>query len=144
LLEYNVRFGDPEAQVVVPLLADDLYDLLAAVADGGLNAAPRFQDAAAVTVVLAAEGYPESPRTGAPIAGLAADGQSLLRDDDVTIYHAGTARDDDGTFRTAGGRVLAVTALGPDEASARDRAYRVADTITFPGQVRRRDIAARR
>lgn len=139
LLEYNVRFGDPEAQVVLPRLATDLAALLAAAAAGDLGAAPSpaFVDDACVTVVLASEGYPASPRTGDIIEGVEA-----AEDDGATVFCAGVGRDDAGRLVTAGGRVVDVTAFGPTVADARARAYRAADRISWPGLHRRADIAA--
>ncbi len=141
LLEYNVRFGDPETEVIVPLFADDLSEILFAAANGTLTEPPRFSTQAAVTVVLAAEGYPTSPRYGEIISGLGEDGQ--LRDpvDGVTVFHAGTRRNEQGDFVTAGGRVLTITAVADSVESARDQAYRAATTVTFPGRVMRTDIA---
>ena len=141
LLEYNVRFGDPETEVIVPLFADDLSEILFAAANGTLSEVPRFSTQAAVTVVLAAEGYPTSPRYGEIINGLGDDGQ--LRDsvDGVTVFHAGTRRNEQGDFVTAGGRVLTITAVADSVASAREMAYRAAATVTFPGRVMRTDIA---
>jgi len=141
VLEYNVRFGDPEAQVVLPRLADDPFDLLASVAGGSLQGAPRFIPDAAVTVVLAAEGYPRAPVAGARIRGLRRDGQLEDHFDGVVVFHSGTRLGENG-FVVAGGRVLAVTALGPTVESARARAYDAASTITFDGLQMRRDIAA--
>ena len=141
VLEYNVRFGDPEAQVVLPRLADDPFDLLYAVATGGLVGPPRFTPDAAVTVVLAAEGYPADPRRGARIRGLGLDGQLEDRRDGVVVFHAGTERDERG-FTVAGGRVLAVTALAPTVAVARARAYGAVAEITFDGMQVRHDIAS--
>jgi phosphoribosylamine---glycine ligase len=137
VLEFNVRFGDPETQAVLPRLRSDLYDLLARACEpGGLaGAALEWAPQAAVTLVLASAGYPEAPRTGDPIAGLDAVPAG------VEVTHAGTARRADGTLVTAGGRVLNVTALGPDPAAARDAAYAAADMIAFDGRQLRRDIA---
>ena len=137
VLEYNVRFGDPEAQVVLPRMAGSLTDLLAAAAEGSLGAAPAFDEGAAVTVVCATDGYPASPRTGDTIHGL--DEANAL--DDVTVFCAGVAASD-GRLTTAGGRVLAVTGQGPTIDAARDRAYGGADTISWSGIQRRTDIAA--
>ena len=137
VLEYNVRFGDPEAQVVLPRMAGSLTDLLAAAAEGSLGAAPAFDEGAAVTVVCATDGYPASPRTGDTIHGL--DEANAL--DDVTVFCAGVAASD-GRLTTAGGRVLAVTGQGPTIDAARDRAYAGADTISWSGIQRRTDIAA--
>ena len=137
VLEYNVRFGDPEAQVVLPRMAGSLTALRAAAAEGSLGAAPAFDEGAAVTVVCATDGYPASPRTGDTIHGL--DEANAL--DDVTVFCAGVAASD-GRLTTAGGRVLAVTGQGPTIDAARDRAYAGADTISWSGIQRRTDIAA--
>ncbi|HVW33560.1 MAG TPA: phosphoribosylamine--glycine ligase, partial [Acidimicrobiia bacterium] len=137
ILEYNVRFGDPECQVVVPRLASDLATHLAEAAAGKLATALRWKDEAAVTVVLASEGYPATPRTGDIIAGLDAAAEV----EGVTVFHAGTAAGDGpGEVRTAGGRVLNVTALGADVAQARTRAYEAAARISWPGMQYRKDI----
>ncbi len=137
VLEYNVRFGDPETQVVLPRLATDLADLLASAADGALGAPPAFVDDAAVTVVLASEGYPAAPRTGDLISGLDAAGGL----EGVTVFSAGVGADAEGRLVTAGGRVLDVTGMGPDLATARARAYGAAELISWPGLHRRDDIA---
>jgi phosphoribosylamine--glycine ligase len=134
VLEYNVRFGDPEAQVVLPRLDCDLAGLLAEAAAGRLVSEPRFVDDAAVTVVLAAEGYPMSPRTGDVIHGL----EAAAAMPGVEIFCAGVGPG----FTTAGGRVLAVTGTGPDLAVARSRAYAGALCISWPGMQFRTDIAA--
>jgi phosphoribosylamine---glycine ligase len=137
VIEYNVRFGDPETQVVLPRVASDLAELLRAAAVGEvLDVA--FADEAAVTVVLAADGYPAAPRTGDPITGV--DVAAAINA--VTVFHAGTTRDEQGTLRTAGGRVLSVTATGIDLEVARIRAYEAASVIQWQGQTYRRDIAA--
>jgi phosphoribosylamine--glycine ligase len=138
VLEYNVRFGDPEAQVVLPRYAGNLSELLEEAAAGRLESEPRFDDRAAVTVVLAAEGYPLNPRTGDVIEGL--DAADAL--DDVLVFRAGVARDGDGRLVTAGGRVLAVTGLGDDLAAARATAYNAVSHISWPGMQHRTDIAA--
>jgi phosphoribosylamine--glycine ligase len=138
ILEYNVRFGDPECQVVVPRLASDLAAHLAESAAGRLETPLRWRDEAAVTVVLAAEGYPAAPRTGDTITGLDAAAEVP----GVIVFHAGTAAGDrPGEVRTAGGRVLNVTALGATLADARARAYEAAGRISWPGMQYRRDIA---
>jgi phosphoribosylamine---glycine ligase len=142
VLEYNVRLGDPEAQVVLARLADDPFDVFEAVAVGRLDAAPRFCDDAAVTVVLAAPGYPTQPRTGAVIEGLGADGQLLDPVDGVVVHHAATHRGRDGRFVTAGGRVLSVTALGADVEAARARCYAAVARLRFEGCQVRHDVAA--
>jgi phosphoribosylamine---glycine ligase len=139
VLEFNVRFGDPETQAVLPRLRSDLYDVLTrATEPGGLaGVALDWAPEAAVTLVLASAGYPESPRTGAPISGLDAVPEG------IEVTHAGTARRADGAIVTAGGRVLNVTALGADTLAAREAAYAAADPITFEGRQLRRDIALR-
>ena len=136
-LEFNVRFGDPETQAVLPRLQSDLLALLlAATQPGGLAGARlRWSAQAAVTVVLASAGYPGSSSTGDPIDGL----QALPAG--VEVAHAGTARHDGGIV-TAGGRVLAVTALGPEQSVARAAAYAAARRISFDGAQMRSDIAA--
>jgi phosphoribosylamine--glycine ligase len=141
LLEYNVRFGDPEAQVVLPRLADDPYDVLCDVASGRLGSTPSFVGDAAVTVVLASPGYPEAPRVGQVISGLGDDGQLEGRPDGVHVYH-GTTRRAAGRFVTAGGRALSVTAFGSTVRDARARAYDAVGAIRFDGQQVRSDIAA--
>jgi phosphoribosylamine--glycine ligase len=148
VIEFNCRFGDPDVQPVLALLDSSLAELLHAAATGALAtvSAPVFADGAAVTVVLASAGYPESSSKGDVIRGVgAANGVH-----DVDVIHAGTALVDapepgDPTHRhlvTAGGRVLAVRARGYDVDDARARAYAAADLITFDGLQRRSDIAA--
>ena len=141
LLEYNVRFGDPETEVIVPLISSDFFELLREVALGVINSKPMFVPAHAVTVVIAAPGYPNSPQTGDVISGLGADGQLASPVENVTVFHAGTKRDDAGNFITAGGRVLTVTAVAPSRPEARTLAMRATNTISFPGRVIRTDIA---
>jgi len=141
ILEYNVRFGDPETQVLVPLYGDDFYDLLMQVADGRLANASPVASGAAVTVILASQGYPEALWKGDVISGLGADGQLAQPLEGVTIFHAGTARDTEGRFVTTGGRALAVTGVGQDLREARRRAYDATGLITFEGRVMRNDIA---
>jgi phosphoribosylamine---glycine ligase len=133
-----VRFGDPEAQVVLPRLTTDLAELLAAAAAGDVTAAPppEFTEDACVTVVLASEGYPAAPRTGDVIEGIAAAEAA-----GATVFCAGVAAGPDRALVTAGGRVLAVTATGPTIADARARAYTAADHISWPGSYHRTDIA---
>lgn len=136
LLEYNCRFGDPEAEVVCARWADDPAAWLAGAAHGALPAgAPQFGTDSAVCVVMAAADYPASPRLGDVIAG--ADSSEAL------VFHAGT-RQLDGELVTAGGRVLAVTALGGDLTAARTRAYSAVEKIHWQGVQFRRDIGARR
>jgi len=138
VLEYNVRFGDPETQVVLPRLDEDLAGLLAEAAEGRIRTEPRTRAGACVCVVLASEGYPESPRTGDVIEGLA----GASRHEGVTILHAGTRLDDEGRLVSAGGRVIDVTASGSTIAEARQRAYGAVDEISWPGMQYRGDIAA--
>jgi phosphoribosylamine---glycine ligase len=137
VLEYNVRFGDPETQAVLPRIRSDVLDLLERTTrPGGLEGAVvEWEDATAVTLVLASAGYPDDPRTGDVISG-------LDEVDDVEVTHAGTA-ERDGAIVTAGGRVLNVTALGATPADARAAAYAAAERIAFDGRQLRTDIAAR-
>jgi phosphoribosylamine--glycine ligase len=148
LIECNARFGDPEAQALLPRLAVPLGPLLYGAAQGDLATAagalglhgrmlPTTGDAA-VAVVLAAANYPETPRKGDAISGLedAARGGA-------TIFHAGTTRDEDCTYRTNGGRVLAVVGLGTTISAARAAAEAAADKVAWSGMQRRRDIAAK-
>jgi phosphoribosylamine--glycine ligase len=137
VLEYNARFGDPETQAVLPRLRSDLLGLLEASATpGGLEGVvPEWSADWGVTVVLASRGYPQSSSAGDVISGL--DGVQ-----DAEVFHAGTAQED-GEIVTAGGRVLAVTALGAGPAEARERAYAAAQAIQFDGRQMRTDIAAR-
>ena len=139
LIEYNARFGDPECQVLMARLDEDLLEVLLAVATGTLGArgAVRWRDAAALTVVMAAKGYPGTPETGAPITGIAA-----AEAKGATVFQAGT-RTADGHIVAAGGRVLAVTACGPTIADAQADAYRAVAAIDFPGGFHRNDIGYR-
>jgi phosphoribosylamine---glycine ligase len=137
VLEYNVRFGDPEAQVVLPRLASDFGQLCHDAAAGRADLDTKFRDDACVTVVLATEGYPASPRTGDIIEGI--DAAEELPG--VTVFHAGTKQADGTRVMTAGGRVLDVTALAPTLAEARRRAYEAAGRVSWPGVQYRRDIA---
>ena len=139
LLEYNVRFGDPEAQVVLPRWTGDVAAVLAACASGSLRVQPTFSDAAAVAVVCASEGYPLAPRHGDVIDGM----EEAAAVPGVHVFCAGVAEDERGRLVTAGGRVLAVTGLGPTVADARATAYRAVSAITWPGRHVRTDIAAR-
>ncbi|HEX8519410.1 MAG TPA: phosphoribosylamine--glycine ligase [Pseudonocardia sp.] len=135
VVEFNCRFGDPETQVVLPLLRTPLAGLLHAVATGTLAAQPPLEwaDGAAVTVVVAADGYPGIPRLGDVVTGADADG----------VLHAGTRRRDDGAVVSAGGRVLSVVGTGPDLAAARDDAYRRLAGVRLAGAHHRGDIALR-
>jgi phosphoribosylamine--glycine ligase len=139
VIEFNVRFGDPETQGVLLRLRSDLLEvLMAATRPGGLNSVSmEFDEGWAVTLVLAGEGYPARSASGDVITGLDAVGEG------VEVTHAGTARREDGAIVTAGGRVLNVTALGTGPAEARDAAYAAADFIHFDGRQLRTDIAQR-
>jgi phosphoribosylamine--glycine ligase len=139
VLEYNARFGDPEAQVVLPRLKTDLLEVLLAAAEERLSEVDlAWKPDAAVCVVMASGGYPGSYETGVPISGIA-DAAAVPG---VTVYHAGT-RVGDGKVVTAGGRVLNITGLAPTLAEARDRAYEAVERITFEGAHYRTDIGAK-
>src|SRR5690606_33471480 len=135
VVEFNCRFGDPETQAVLALLHTPLAGLLDAVARGELANHPplEWEPGSAVTVVVAAEGYPGRPRLDDVITG--ADGAGVL--------HAGTRRREDGAVLSAGGRVLSVVATGPDLDSARTEVYRRVESVHLPGSHHRTDIAAR-
>ena len=139
LVEYNVRFGDPECQVLMMRLDSDLLELMLATARGELAEAgpPRFSDRAALTVVMATKGYPGTPKQGGRIAGL-----DRAEAAGATVFHAGTALQS-GRLVAAGGRVLNVTATGKTVSQARDAAYRAIDAIDFPSGFCRRDIGWR-
>ena len=139
LIEYNVRFGDPECQVLMMRLKEDLLLLINAAVDGQLaHVSARWRDEAALTVVLAARGYPASPEKGTVIRGVDAAGTA----DGVEIFHAGTAMKD-GALVANGGRVLNVTALGGSVKEAQEKAYRAVDLIDWPEGFCRRDIGWR-
>ncbi|MFF3562088.1 phosphoribosylamine--glycine ligase [Streptomyces sp. NPDC002574] len=140
VIEFNARFGDPETQVVLARLKTPLAGLLRAAASGRLAAFPelRWSEGAAVTVVVASENYPGTPRTGDPITGL---DEVAAEDEHAYVLHAGTKADADGRVVSAGGRVLSVTATGPDLTKARDRAYRAVARIGLKGSHHRSDIA---
>jgi phosphoribosylamine--glycine ligase len=133
VVEFNARFGDPETQAVLALLDSPITALLGWAA-GLTGRRPRlaWRDGYAVTVVLAAAGYPDRPRTGDPVAGA----------DQPGVLHAGTRRREDGAIVSSGGRVLSLTATGPDLGSARDAAYALAATVQLPGRQLRTDVAA--
>ena len=136
VIEYNCRFGDPETQVVLPLLKTDLLTIFKAVRDERLaDVKVEFSDGAAACVILASGGYPQKYQTGFEIHGLDAMGQAP----GVTVYHAGT-RLEDGKFLTSGGRVLGVTAVGSDLSEALARSYAAAEKIIFEGVHYRKDI----
>jgi phosphoribosylamine--glycine ligase len=138
MLEYNVRFGDPETQVVLPRLTSDLAQLLFDAGSGNLTTPPTFDDGAAVTVVCAAENYPATPRTGDVIDGIN-DAAAL---DGVTVFCAGVSARAQGGLVTSGGRVLNVTGQGATLAEARERAYAGVAEISWPGLHHRGDIAS--
>jgi phosphoribosylamine--glycine ligase len=141
VIEFNARFGDPETQVVLANLRSPLGRVLMAAATGHLADVPPlvWQSGYAVTVVIASEGYPASPRTGDVISGLEEAAQQV----NVDIFHAGTKVTDDGLIASSGGRVLSITAHGETLAHARDHAYAAVDLIRLQGSHHRRDIAAR-
>ncbi|MWB97293.1 phosphoribosylamine--glycine ligase [Agromyces seonyuensis] len=139
VIEFNARFGDPETQSVLPRLATPLSELLFAAATGDLagRAKPEFRSEAAVTVVLASEGYPDAPLTGRVLEGV----EAAHATPGVHVAHAATARAEDGRLLATGGRVLGVVALGEDLADARDRAYAALSGISLEGGQYRTDIA---
>jgi phosphoribosylamine--glycine ligase len=138
VVEFNCRFGDPEAQVVLPVVGGDLLDLLWRIAAGeAWTPVPPTAMQAAVTTVLAAAGYPE-----APVRGAAIEVPDTIPED-TFLFHAGTSRDGDGTLRVSGGRVFAATGFGPDVAAAAAASRRLADVVAFEGKQYRRDIAWR-
>ena len=138
VLEFNCRFGDPETQTIVPRIDGDLAQALSAAAMGDLSEVDLgVTDTAAVTVVLAAEGYPEARDAGSPIEGIEA-----AEADGALVFHAGTASRD-GQLVTSGGRILNVTGLGETLEEARVRAYDACERVSFPGARYRRDIAAK-
>jgi phosphoribosylamine--glycine ligase len=139
VVEFNCRFGDPETQTLLPVMESSLLELVAAVAGGGSLARsrpPEWKPLSAVTTVIAAQGYPEKPRKGdvihlpAPETG-------------IEIFHAGTARNAGGELVTAGGRVLAITAVAPDLQEAAERSREVAERVSFKGKQLRNDIGWR-
>jgi phosphoribosylamine--glycine ligase len=140
VIEFNARFGDPETQVVLPRLRTPLAHVLYAASTGSLASvdALTWTDQAVVTVVIAADGYPEKPRTGDPISGLDEAADVI----DAFVLHAGTRRDDAGRVVSAGGRVLSVVGCGESLAAARDGAYEAAERIGLAGSHYRSDIAA--
>lgn len=138
VIEYNCRFGDPETQVVLPLLKTDLFDIFNAIYEERLaDLDIEFSEESAACVIMASGGYPQKYPTGLTIHGLDEDGQA----DGAIIYHAGTKFD--GEFKTAGGRVLGITALGKDLQQALDRSYQVVNSISFEGAHFRKDIGQR-
>ena len=140
VLEYNVRFGDPEVQAVLPRLKSDIVEAMLAVVEGRLSGTSlEWEDDPCVTVVVASGGYPASYEKGYPISGLEAAGSM----DGVTVFHAGTRTGEGGEVLTAGGRVLNVSALGADFAAAREKAYEAVEKISFKDMYYRKDIALR-
>ena len=138
LIEYNVRFGDPECEAIVPRIQGDFAALLHAVASGEPFAAPPLSDDATMTVIVAASGYPGTPAKGAAVEGV----EAAEAVEGVTVFHAGTTTAD-GKLVASGGRVLAVTAIAGSLAGARDRAYRAIDRIEFADGFSRSDIGWR-
>lgn len=139
VVEYNCRFGDPETQVVLPLLETDLVDIMEAVWEENLDQLDiKWSDKSCACVVIASGGYPEKYETGKEISGLDEKGQSPL----AYVYHAGTKLEN-GKYYTAGGRVLGVTATGADLREALDKAYKAVDAITFEKAHHRNDIGQR-
>lgn len=137
VLEYNARFGDPEAQVVLPRMENDIIDVIEACIDGKLDSVDlRFKDNAAVCVVLASEGYPERYESGKEIAGL----EAFHDVEEYQVFHAGTKLTEDGRIVSSGGRVLGVTAIGPSVKLARWGAYRATEWISFENKYMRHDI----
>jgi phosphoribosylamine--glycine ligase len=140
VLEYNCRFGDPEAQPILMRLDTDLYDVMKATAEGRLDEIElKWKDASSMCVVLASGGYPESYEKGKVISGL----DSFKGRDDVFVFHAGTRSNDKGDIITSGGRVLGVTALGSDIKAAKANAYDAVSKVSFDGMHYRKDIGDR-
>ncbi len=139
VIEFNARFGDPEAEVYMRLLDCDLYEILTACVNGTLDPSQIFwRSGFAVCVVMASDGYPGDCTKGLPISGLDEVGEM----DDIVVFHAGTTKDEDG-FKTAGGRVLAITATGDTLDLALSRAYKAIDVVKFEGMQYRTDIGRR-
>ena len=137
VLEYNARFGDPEAQVVLCRMENDIMDVVDACIDGTLDKVDlKFEDNAAVCVVLASDGYPVSYEKGFPITGL----ENFKGKDDYYCFHAGTKFDAEGRVVTNGGRVLGITAKGKDLKEARKKAYEATEWVSFENKYMRHDI----
>ncbi|MBO4391010.1 MAG: phosphoribosylamine--glycine ligase [Lachnospiraceae bacterium] len=137
VLEYNARFGDPEAQVVLPRMKNDIVDVMEACVNGTLDQVElEFEDNAAVCVVLASDGYPSSYEKGIPIYGC----ETFKDKDGYYCFHAGTARNEEGVLVTNGGRVLGITAKGNDLKEARANAYAATEWVTFANKYLRHDI----
>lgn len=138
VLEYNVRFGDPETQAILMRLKSDLHAVFDSVVTGTLrNIDVEWSDQSSACVVLASEGYPGSYRTGLPISGI---NGSVSTGDDLQVFHAGTSKSNTGTFVTSGGRVLGITALGGTLLEALENCYRAIEPIAWDGMQYRRDI----
>jgi phosphoribosylamine--glycine ligase len=139
LLEYNVRFGDPETQAILIRLETDIVEICEAMLNGTLGRLEvNWRPGSSACVVLAASGYPSKPNTGAIINGLAEAGGMP----GIEIFHAGTAKDESGNYVTAGGRVLGITAAGPDLSTSLSKVYSAVDLIDWQGIQFRRDIGA--
>ncbi len=143
VVEYNSRFGDPEAQVVLPLLDTDLVDIMEAIREERLDSLDiKWSKNSCACVVMASGGYPEKYETGKEISGLNSDGQAVNAANSAYVYHAGTKLDN-GKFYTAGGRVLGVTSVDEDLRTALDKAYEAVGTISFEKAHYRKDIGAK-
>lgn len=139
VLEYNVRFGDPETQVILPLLETDIFGISEAIANESLrNLEVRWSRSSAVCVVLASKGYPQNPQVGACIYGV----EDVAKTKDIFVFHAGTKRNEKGKLVTAGGRVLGITAIAENIEKAIQKAYQSVEKIRFEGMQFRRDIGA--
>jgi phosphoribosylamine--glycine ligase len=141
VVEFNVRFGDPESEVILPRLRSDLLEVMLAAREGRLAdvAEPQVDDRPCVGVVMASGGYPGSYQAGKLVRGL----DTAMALEDVLVFHAGTRRREDGAVATAGGRVLCVSAFGADFPEARDRAFAAVETISWEGEYHRSDIGHR-
>lgn len=138
VIEYNCRFGDPETQVVLPLLETDLVDIMTAIYEEKLDSLDiQWSSGHAACVIMASGGYPGSYPKGLPISGLGEDGQTTM--EGITVYHAGTKREG-AAYLTNGGRVLGVTASGATKAQALEKAYQAVETIHFENAHYRKDI----
>ena len=137
MLEYNIRFGDPETQVILPRIDSDLVELLSQAAAGNITSAPSFSNDSLAVVVCASEGYPSTPRTGDAIEGIE-EAQAI---DGVSVYAAGVKADEEGALITGGGRVLNVVGRGDTIEAAIEAAYAGVGKISWPGMHYRSDIA---
>ncbi len=137
VLEYNARFGDPETQVVLPRMKNDIVDVFLACVDGKLETIDlQFEDNAAVCVVLASDGYPVSYKKGFEITGL----DDVKKQDGYFVFHAGSKFNEEGKIVTNGGRVLGVTAIGSNLKEARANAYKATELVHFENKYMRHDI----